>query len=92
MDYTSNTEDIHMYVEASRAIDSMEMVMMAENLPRTFRVSPTDDWGVEIASSGKERITYIKFSNSPSAPGVTRNRNHWRKPQRCNCPYHLDCW
>ncbi|MBI19729.1 MAG: hypothetical protein CMB73_04055 [Euryarchaeota archaeon] len=74
MDYTSNTEDMDMYVEASgRAIDSKgDVVMMAENLPRTFRVSPTDDWGVEIASSGKGvESLYIKFSNSPSAPGVT---------------------
>ena len=74
MDYSSNTQDMDLYVEASgRAIDSKgNVVMMAENLPSTFRVSPTEDWGVEIASSGNGvESLYIRFYDAPSAPGVT---------------------
>ncbi|MDA0877307.1 MAG: hypothetical protein O3B05_00355 [archaeon] len=74
MDYTSNGGDLDLFLQASgRAVDSKgDVTMLAENLPSTFRLAPTDDHGLEIASSGSgvERV-YIRVADVPSAPGVT---------------------
>ena len=77
LDYSSNTDDMDLYLEAyGRSIDSKgDTLMLAENLPRRFVLSPTDDYGLNIASSGKgvERV-YLKQTNMPSSPGVTIER------------------
>ena len=40
-------------------------------MPRVTKISPTDDWGASISSSGTgiERL-YIRQSNTPLMPGV----------------------
>ena len=77
LDYSSNTDDMDLYLEAfGRAIDSKgNTLMLAENLPQRFVLSPTEDYGLRIASSGKgvERV-YLKQTDMPSSPGVTIKR------------------
>ena len=74
MDYTSNGESLDLFVQASgRAIDSKgDVTMLAEDLPSTFRLVPTENYGLEIASSGSgvARV-YIRVADVPSTPGVT---------------------
>ena len=77
LDYTSNTDDMDLYLEANgRAIDSKgDVLMLAEDLPRRFQLVPTEDWGMKVDSSGVGvKRVYIRQSNIPSAPGVTIDR------------------
>jgi hypothetical protein len=77
LDYTSNTDDMDLYLEANgRAIDSKgDVLMLAEDLPRRFELVPTEDWGMKVDSSGVGvKRVYIRQSNIPSAPGVTIDR------------------
>lgn len=77
LDYTSNTDDMDLYLEANgRAIDSKgDILMLAEDLPRRFELVPTEDWGMKVDSSGVGvKRVYIRQSNVPSAPGVTIDR------------------
>jgi len=77
LDYASNSDKMDMYIEASgRAIDAKgDTLMMATNLPRTFKLETTDDWGVRIVSSGDgvEEL-YMRQTNVPGAPGVFLDR------------------
>lgn len=77
LDYSSNTDDMDLYLEAfGRSIDSKgDTLMLAENLPQRFVLSPTEDFGLRIASSGQgvERV-YLKQTDMPSSPGVTIKR------------------
>ena len=45
--------------------------MIAKNLPKTFKLETTEDWGVRIVSSGNgvEEL-YMRQSNVPGAPGA----------------------
>ena len=77
LDYTSNTDDMDLYLEANgRAIDAKgDILMLAEDLPRRFVLVPTEDWGMKVDSSGVGvKRVYIRQSNIPSAPGVTIDR------------------
>ena len=77
LDYTSNTDDMDLYLEAyGRAIDSKgDILMLAEDLPRRFVLEPTEDWGMRVDSSGVGvKRVYIRQTNVPSAPGVTIDR------------------
>ncbi|MEZ8079034.1 MAG: hypothetical protein QMC53_05410 [Candidatus Poseidoniaceae archaeon] len=77
LDYTSNTDDMDLYLEAKgRAIDAKgDILMLAEDLPRRFVLIPTEDWGMKVDSSGVGvKRVYIRQSNIPSAPGVTIDR------------------
>ena len=77
LDYTSNTDDMDLYLEANgRAIDAKgDVLMLAEDLPRRFVLVPTEDWGMKVDSSGVGvKRVYIRQSNVPSAPGVTIDR------------------
>ena len=73
LDYSSNTDVMDLYIEAAgRAVDSRaDLLLVAENMPRVTKISPTDDWGASISSSGTgiERL-YIRQSNTPLMPGV----------------------
>ena len=54
MDYTSNGEDMDLFVQAfGKAIDSKgDVLMIAEDLPSRFQLKTTERFGVEVASSG----------------------------------------
>jgi len=73
LDYTSNTDTMDLYVESTgRAIEQRgDTLMLAENLPKRTVIAPTDDWGVEVASSGDgiSKI-YLKQTNIPAQPGL----------------------
>jgi len=77
LDYRSNTEDMDLYLEATgRSVDTKgDVLMLAEDLPSTFVLETTEDWGVRVASSGDgvSRL-YIKMTDTPSSPGVTIDR------------------
>ena len=77
LDYTSNTEDLDLYLEAKgRAVNAKgDILMLAENLPRRFEMKPTDDWGMSIATSGEgvEKL-YLSQRNVPSTPGMHLDR------------------
>ena len=77
LDYRSNTKDMDLYLEASgRSVDTKgDVLLLAEDLPSTFVLETTDDWGMRIASSdqGVSRL-YLKQTNLPSSPGVTIDR------------------
>ena len=77
LDYASNSDKMDMYIEAhGRAIDAKgDTLMMAKNLPKTFKLETTEDWGVRIVSSdnGVEEL-YMRQSNVPAAPGVVLER------------------
>ena len=77
LDYASNSDKMDMYIEASgRAIDAKgDTLMSAKNLPKTFKLETTEDWGVRIVSSdqGVEEL-YMRQSNVPGAPGVFLDR------------------
>ena len=49
--------------------------MIAQGLPSTFKLEPTKDWGMRVASSGDGvKSLYMKQENVPVQPGVTVNR------------------
>ena len=77
LDYASNSDKMDMYIEASgRAIDAKgDTLMIAKNLPKTFKLETTEDWGVRIVSSdnGVEEL-YMRQSNLPGAPGAFLDR------------------
>lgn len=77
LDYSSNTDDMDLYLEASgRAIDAKgDVLMLAENLPTRFVLSLTDDFGMRVDSSGNgvERV-YVRQTDVPATPGVTIER------------------
>ena len=77
LDYTSNTDDMDLYLEANgRAIDSKgNILMLAEDLPGRFVLEPTEDWGMRVDSSGVGvKRVYIQQTDVPSTPGVTIDR------------------
>lgn len=48
---------------------------MATNLPQTFKLETTNDWGVRIVSSGDGvEDLYMRQTNVPGAPGVFLDR------------------
>ena len=77
LDYQSNTDDMDLYLEATgRSVDIKgDVLLLAEDLPSTFVLETTDDWGMRIASSGQgvNRL-YFKQTDLPSTPGVTIDR------------------
>lgn len=77
LDYRSNTDDMDLYLEATgRSVDTKgDVLMLAEDLPSTFVLEMTDDWGVRVASSGDgvSRL-YLKQTDVPSSPGVVVDR------------------
>lgn len=77
LDYSSNGDDLDLYLEASgRAVDFRgDVLMIAQGLPSTFKLEPTNDWGMRIASSGEGvESLYMKQTNIPVQPGVMVNR------------------
>jgi len=49
--------------------------MVAQGLPSTFKLEPTNDWGMRVASSGDGvESLYMKQENVPVQPGVTVDR------------------
>jgi hypothetical protein len=77
LDYSSNTDDMDLYLEASgRAIDAKgDILMLAEDLPGRFVLEPTEDWGMRVDSSGVGvKRVYIRQTDVPSTPGVTIDR------------------
>ena len=61
-------DQMDMYIEASgRAIDAKgDTLLIAKNLPKTFKLETTEDWGVRIVSSdqGVEEL-YMRQTNVP---------------------------
>lgn len=77
LDYSSNTDDMDLYLEASgRAIDAKgDVLMLAEDLPTRFVLELTDDFGMRVESSGVGvKQVYIRQTDLPTAPGVTVER------------------
>ena len=77
LDYSSNGDDLDLYLEASgRAVDFRgDVLMIAQGLPSTFKLEPTTDWGMRVASSGEGvESLYMKQTNIPVQPGVMVNR------------------
>lgn len=77
LDYSSNTDDMDLYLEASgRAIDSKgDVLMLAEDLPTRFVLELTDDYGMRVDSSGVGvKRVYVRQTDVPAAPGVTMER------------------
>lgn len=77
LDYSSNGDDLDLYLEASgRAVDFRgDVLMIAQGLPSTFKLEPTNDWGMRVASSGEGvESLYMKQTNIPVQPGVMVNR------------------
>ncbi len=77
LDYSSNTDDMDLYLEASgRAIDSKgDVLMLAEDLPTRFVLELTDDFGMRVDSSGVGvKRVYVRQTDVPAAPGVTIER------------------
>jgi hypothetical protein len=49
--------------------------MIAQGLPSTFKLEPTNDWGMRVASSGEGvESLYMKQTNIPVQPGVMVDR------------------
>ena len=77
LDYSSNEDNLDLYLEASgRALDFRgDVLMIAQGLPSTFKLEPTNDWGMRVASSGDGvRSLYMKQENIPVQPGVMVER------------------
>jgi len=77
LDYSSNTDDMDLYLEASgRAIDSKgDVLMLAEDLPTRFVLELTEDYGMRVDSSGVGvKRVYVRQTDVPAAPGVTMER------------------
>lgn len=77
LNYSSNSNKMDMYIEAAgKAIDAKgDTLLIAKNLPKTFKLEPTENWGVRIVSSdnGVEEL-YMRQSDVPGAPGVYLDR------------------
>lgn len=73
LEYSSNADTLDLYVDANgKALESRSnMVMIAENLPARTSISHTDDWGLQISTSGDgiERM-YYRQTDSPMYPGM----------------------
>ncbi|DAC46678.1 MAG TPA: hypothetical protein D7H92_06215 [Candidatus Poseidoniales archaeon] len=77
LDYSSNTDDMDLYLEASgRAIEAKgDVLMLAEDLPTRFVLSLTDDFGMRVDSSGSGvKKVYVRQTDVPATPGVTIER------------------
>ena len=77
LDYSSNTDDMDLYLEASgRAIEAKgDVLMLAEDLPTRFVLSLTDDFGMRVDSSGSGvKKVYVRQMDVPTTPGVTIER------------------
>ncbi|MED6338019.1 MAG: hypothetical protein VYC12_03220, partial [Candidatus Thermoplasmatota archaeon] len=77
LDYSSNEENLDLDLEASGpAVDFRgDVLMIAQGLPSTFKLQPTDDWGMRVASSGDGvKSLYMKQENVPVQPGVMVDR------------------
>ena len=77
LDYKSNGDNLDLYLEASgRAVDFRgDVLMIAQGLPSTFKLEPTNDWGMRVASSGDGvKSLYMKQENIPVQPGVMVDR------------------
>lgn len=73
LEYTSNADTLDLYVDANgKALESRSnMVMIAEDLPSRTSISHTDDWGLQISTSGDGigRL-YYRQTDSPIYPGM----------------------
>ncbi|DAC19705.1 MAG TPA: hypothetical protein D7H91_06915, partial [Candidatus Poseidoniales archaeon] len=77
LDYSSNTNDMDLYLEASgRAIEAKgDVLMLAEDLPTRFVLELTDDFGMRVESSGSGvKKVYVRQTDVPAQPGVTIER------------------
>ncbi len=77
LDYSSNGDDLDLYLEASgRSVDFRgDVLLIAQGMPSVFKLEPTDEWGMRVASSGEGVDSlYMKQSNVPVQPGVMANR------------------
>ena len=77
LDYSSNTDDMDLYLEASgRAIEAKgDVLMLAEDLPTRFVLELTDDFGMRVESSGSGvKKVYVRQTDVPATPGVTIER------------------
>ena len=73
LDYTSNTNSMDLYVKtAGRAVDQRaDTLMLAENLAKRTVIQPTDDWGIEVSSSGNGiGKVYMRQTDVPAQPGI----------------------
>ena len=73
LDYSSNTDDMDLYLEASgRAIEAKgDVLMLAEDLPTRFVLELTDDFGMRVESSGSGvKKVYVRQTDVPATPGV----------------------
>ena len=77
LDYSSNTDDMDLYLEASgRAIEAKgDVLMLAEDLPTRFVLELTEDFGMRVESSGSGvKKVYVRQTDVPAMPGVTIER------------------
>jgi hypothetical protein len=77
LDYSSNTNDMDLYLEASgRAIEAKgDVLMLAEDLPTRFVLELTEDFGMRVESSGSGvKKVYVRQTDVPAMPGVTIER------------------
>ena len=77
LDYTSNTDDMDLYLEArGRAIEAKgDVLMLAEDLPTRFVIGLTEDFGMRISSSGSGvKKVYFRQTDVPATPGVNVER------------------
>ena len=77
LDYSSNTNDMDLYLEASgRAIEAKgDVLMLAEDLPPRFVLELTEDFGMRVESSGSGvKKVYVRQTDVPAMPGVTIER------------------
>ena len=77
LDYSSNTNDMDLYLEASgRAIEAKgDVLMLAEDLPTRFVLELTEDFGMRVESSGSGvKKVYVRQTDVPSMPGVNIER------------------
>ena len=73
LDYTSNTDTMDLYVETSgRAVEQRaDTLMLAENLAKRTVMQPTEDWGIEVSSSGNGiGKVYMRQTDVPAQPGI----------------------
>ena len=77
LDYRSSGVDMDLYVNAhGRAINTRgNTLMIAENLPQTFAIRPTETYGLEVVSSGDgvEHL-FLQTTDLPATPGVELRR------------------
>lgn len=73
LDYSSNTDTMDLYIQTSgRAVEQRaDTLMLAENLAKRTVITPTEDWGIKVSSSGKGiGKVYMRQTDLPSMPGV----------------------